>query len=77
METLPTAEVHLDHCVDIIRQSLQCITPLTWRARSGGSLRVDVWAEHRCVDSDRLHAWARERLVWDDDEVFLNRSIQS
>ena len=75
METLPRAEIHLDHCVDIIRQSLQCsadITPMPWQRKENGDLGINLAVEHSCLDWESIHEWAEERQIWDEGEVYVN-----
>lgn len=59
---------HLDHCIDIIRQNLQCnadVTPLTWiRDPVDGRAKEVAEVIHTCRDWDRLQEWALEHKVW-------------
>ncbi|KAF2245941.1 hypothetical protein BU26DRAFT_607235 [Trematosphaeria pertusa] len=64
--------VHIDHCIESLRQSLQCSAdiapiPFTWMPeRKYMLLRMDTY--HRCRDFDALHAWTRERQVGEYSE---------
>lgn len=53
---------HLDHCIDMIRQSLQCnadITPLTWtRDPVDGRAKEVAQVIHTCRNWNQIRHWA-------------------
>ncbi|KAL9622775.1 MAG: hypothetical protein Q9160_002894 [Pyrenula sp. 1 TL-2023] len=61
--------VHLDHCINIIRQSLQCFSDVTpyvfqWNERAQEvQARADV--VHTCRDFDMIRDWGRSRTYTD------------
>ncbi|RDW91741.1 hypothetical protein BP5796_02906 [Coleophoma crateriformis] len=56
---------HLDHCVDYVRQALQCqsdLTPLTYLKYSQRNTSIPVFGtSHTCRDFSKVHEWAIER----------------
>ncbi|RHZ47801.1 oxidase ustYa family protein [Aspergillus thermomutatus] len=64
---------HLDHCIDMIRQSLMCSADITvdvW-AWSEERQRVTVQADnmHTCRDFEAIRQWALERQAGDFDRT--------
>ncbi len=58
--------VHLDHCVDQIRQALMChsdLTPVPMKPVNGGPAGsfLGNGEEHTCRDFDAIWAWVEER----------------
>ncbi|KAF2198298.1 hypothetical protein GQ43DRAFT_359494, partial [Delitschia confertaspora ATCC 74209] len=56
---------HIEHCVDLIRQYIQCnvdttIIPFHWVEGKTQPVGMDM-AEHQCVDWNMLDSWAGER----------------
>lgn len=71
--------VHLDHCIDLIRQSLQCaadVTPITWiRSRKDGIARGQINMLHTCRNYEKIHQWALQHQTvvdWDPKTVVNN-----
>ncbi|CEJ81371.1 hypothetical protein VHEMI01501 [[Torrubiella] hemipterigena] len=67
---------HLDHCIDVIRQSLMCnadVTPLTFtRDSRDGVAREVAEVIHQCRDFDAIRDWAATRAMpgmWDTTKV--------
>lgn len=60
---------HLDHCIDVLRQSLMCaadITPNVFQySPKHGQVRPRSTVLHECRDFDRIKKWAVERDVKD------------
>ncbi|OJJ43567.1 hypothetical protein ASPZODRAFT_136025, partial [Penicilliopsis zonata CBS 506.65] len=63
------AEMHMDHCIDYLRQSIMChsdVTPLVHIPRPGGPrLGGAPWmpnfaVRHTCRDFWKIHAWAAQ-----------------
>ena len=54
-----------DHCIDHLRQTLQCradLTPMEWQLEDDKIiLRTDTL--HTCVDFDAIRDWAAERVL--------------
>ncbi|KAK0705715.1 hypothetical protein B0H67DRAFT_675727 [Lasiosphaeris hirsuta] len=62
--TDPSLANHIDHCINHIRQSLQChadLTPMEWRLVGGSRLILKTDTLHTCRDFDRIHAWATSK----------------
>lgn len=58
---------HLDHCIQVLRQAIQCssdITPMVL-ARDPVSMGAKwvMAARHTCRNFDQIHQWARERTM--------------
>jgi len=59
--------MHVDHCVDYLRQVIQCqvdLTPLYYdlsRVHEQDTLVPIFGAEHTCRDWEKLHEWAMQR----------------
>ena len=66
-EELPMAEMHLDHCVDSLRQVLMCLPNdglilYDWSPKlRGPEPRFEV--KHECVAWEKFDAWAGTRRV--------------
>lgn len=67
-ETLPLPDnlstVHMDHCIDLLRQSVMCssdITPITyaWYPKYQKVLPT-MGITHTCRDFDAIRDWAKE-----------------
>ncbi|PSR78260.1 hypothetical protein BD289DRAFT_444206 [Coniella lustricola] len=57
---------HLDHCVEILRQSIECrpdTTARTFRWHPGGRMIPHEWVTHTCRNFDALQSWASEATV--------------
>ncbi|CRL21313.1 DNA-directed DNA polymerase, family B, conserved site [Penicillium camemberti] len=63
------AEMHMDHCIDYLRQSIMChsdVTPLVHIPRPGGSRNNGTaWipnfaVKHTCRDFWKIHEWAAQ-----------------
>jgi len=58
--------IHLDHCIDFIRQELQChgdLTPMKWIWSPAINRTVlTPEASHVCRNWDSIHQWAKERM---------------
>lgn len=51
------------HCIDHIRQALQChadLTPMRWK-QVGDRVVLEPTAQHTCRNFDQLHGWAQAR----------------
>jgi hypothetical protein len=59
-----TAPAHLMHCLDTLRQTLQCaadITPMPGRLTANGNLSFVGDALHMCRDFEKIKEWADAR----------------
>lgn len=58
---------HIDHCIDIIRQGLQCnadITPLSFVWSSGRNRSLEAAnVIHTCTDFDAIWKWGLEHQM--------------
>ncbi|KAK5994225.1 hypothetical protein PT974_07668 [Cladobotryum mycophilum] len=58
-------KTHLDHCVDYLRQTIQCHSDLTpvpyWIEPETGSRTVNFGELHTCRDFGKLHEWVIPR----------------
>ncbi|KAI1170941.1 hypothetical protein F4777DRAFT_594477 [Nemania sp. FL0916] len=67
----PTGQVpyfyrsHVDHCVDYLRQALQCqsdLSPLTYAQSEHKNITIPVFGTpHTCRNFTKVHEWAMER----------------
>ncbi|CAN8099826.1 unnamed protein product [Discula destructiva] len=61
-----TYRTHIDHCLDYLRQALQCasdLTPLTYQYSQTRGRRYPIFgAVHTCRNFDAIHDWAVKRL---------------
>ena len=56
--------VHLEHCLDQVRQALIChadLTPVPMRPVDGGGRVLGNAGVHMCRDFDAIRSWVRER----------------
>ncbi|KAI5866528.1 hypothetical protein GGS23DRAFT_602848 [Durotheca rogersii] len=64
-ETLGLAEVHLNHCVDILLQALQCggnVNFMTYHWIAGQEYpQPDMSVNRQCINFDKLTAWRIEK----------------
>ncbi|PVH73088.1 hypothetical protein DL98DRAFT_659645 [Cadophora sp. DSE1049] len=67
-------QIHLEHCIDAIRQSLMCSSDMTiikehWTEHKGphGGMIGDFDNVHVCRDFDSIRAWVTSRDAYDDD----------
>ncbi|KAH8821797.1 hypothetical protein F5884DRAFT_769083 [Xylogone sp. PMI_703] len=62
-----THQLHVEHCLDYVRQSIQCnadLTTMTFNyAPNRGQLVADFDTLHTCRNFDLLHSWAVERAI--------------
>ncbi|KAF2766844.1 hypothetical protein EJ03DRAFT_329738 [Teratosphaeria nubilosa] len=61
--------IHLDHCINILRQSLQCSSDVTpyvfqWDEKSQ-EVRAFANVVHTCRNFDSIHDWASQRTYTD------------
>ncbi|PVH88366.1 hypothetical protein DL98DRAFT_509079 [Cadophora sp. DSE1049] len=66
-------DVHIDHCIDGLRQSLMCFSDMTlikeyWTDNKGdeGGMMADFDNVHVCRDFDSIRAWMTGRNAEDD-----------
>ncbi|KAE9367280.1 hypothetical protein N431DRAFT_472280 [Stipitochalara longipes BDJ] len=56
---------HLDHCIDYLRQVIQCqsdLTPLTYYHEPRYNTSIPIFGQpHTCRDFSKINQWARER----------------
>ncbi len=75
--TLPLMKV--GHCINHIRQSLQChadLTPMEWKL-DGLKLILKTDTPHTCRNFDRIHAWATShRTRFESIQSWRNASIR-
>jgi len=61
----PPREIHINHCLDHLRQALQChadLTPMNW-ARKDDKLILNDKSVHTCRNFHMVHEWAAKREV--------------
>lgn len=71
-------EVHLNHCVDILVQALQCsgnvnLVTLHWQETQPDPM-PDFSINRQCVAFDRLTEWRKEHSV--DRQIYLNKEVK-
>lgn len=71
-------EVHLNHCVDIIMQALQCsgnvnLVTLHWQETQPDPM-PDFSINRQCVSFDRLTEWDKENSA--DRQVYINKKVK-
>ena len=58
-------KMHIDHCIDHLRQAIQChsdLTPMNWE-RQGNKLILKPDTKHTCRNFDKIHKWTLEREI--------------
>ncbi|KIW07188.1 uncharacterized protein PV09_02054 [Verruconis gallopava] len=68
----PSKEDHIDHCIEHLRQAIQChadLTPMHW-ARVDNAVLLKTDTEHTCRDFDSIWNWAKSRRA-DIDNIWL------
>ena len=60
-------ELHYEHCIDYIRQSMMCnfdtgIVPYNW-VLNRNTPTPDANTMHKCVNWDKLQGWLQSRVV--------------
>ncbi|KAI1862903.1 hypothetical protein JX265_008949 [Neoarthrinium moseri] len=63
-----TQGFHIDHCIDALRQSIQCtadVTPIKWQHHPDDDYHVFplTWSTRTCRNFDAVRNWAKERQV--------------
>ncbi|KAI3329924.1 hypothetical protein F4824DRAFT_492582 [Ustulina deusta] len=75
----PSRVDHIGHCINHIRQSLQChadLTPMEWKL-DGLKLILKTDTPHTCRNFDRIHAWATShRTRFESIQSWRNASIR-
>ncbi|KAE9407446.1 hypothetical protein BT96DRAFT_914739 [Gymnopus androsaceus JB14] len=73
--------IHLEHCVDIIRQALLCnvdITPIPWRWSEFGQITVPrMDGSHGCVDFASIQKWAYDHQLRTEFNSSINLDLGS
>lgn len=58
---------HLDHCIDVLRQSVQCtsdITPNVYQLNPRqGEITARSAVAHECRNFDKIQQWAKDHAV--------------
>lgn len=74
----PVANQKQGHCINHIRQSLQCnadLTPMEWRLE-GSRIILKTDTRHTCRNFDKIHAWATlQHTQFQNIQSFLNGSL--
>ncbi|KAL7901577.1 hypothetical protein HDV63DRAFT_395008 [Trichoderma sp. SZMC 28014] len=70
-----TLSVHVDHCIDSLRQRLMCtadvgLVPFFWVGDDGGT-DPEFSRTHTCRDFETLHDWMMEHMVTPDSNRTL------
>ncbi|PVH90382.1 hypothetical protein DM02DRAFT_547900 [Periconia macrospinosa] len=69
----------LGHCINHIREALQChadLTPMLWTAK-GSKVILNTDTRHTCRHFNKIHEWAAShRTNYSDIESWLNGSIE-
>ncbi|KAH8798647.1 hypothetical protein F5884DRAFT_139970 [Xylogone sp. PMI_703] len=76
--TAPAREDHIGHCINHIRQALQChsdLTPMEWRL-DGNKIILKTDTLHTCRNFDKIHSWASARRTkYESVESLKNGSL--
>lgn len=72
--------VHIDHCIDQLRQSLMCtadVSPIPYQwYDSLDSYMPATGSVHTCRDFEAIHKWAKGRVITDWDlTIKLNNPL--
>ncbi|TEA21072.1 Cyclochlorotine biosynthesis protein O [Colletotrichum sidae] len=74
----PSREDHIGHCINHLRQAIQChgdLTPMVWKL-AGDKIILSTETRHMCRDFDRIHEWAAQRQTrFEDIEGIRNGSL--
>lgn len=78
----PTTDVHIDHCIDSLRQSLMCsadISAIVWQWND--TRRENLFQggiAHKCRNFGMIQDWARQRMLKDhfDSTIRITDDIQ-
>ncbi|KAK1992172.1 hypothetical protein LX36DRAFT_685043 [Colletotrichum falcatum] len=74
----PSREDHIGHCINHLRQAIQChgdLTPMEWKL-VGNKIILNTQTHHTCRDFDRILEWAAKRQTrFQDMEVIRNASL--
>ncbi|KAI0187049.1 hypothetical protein EV127DRAFT_437226 [Xylaria flabelliformis] len=75
----PSRLDHVGHCINHIRQSLQChadLTPMEWKLH-GNKLILKTDTAHTCRNFDKIHAWtASYRTQFENIQSWRNASLR-
>ncbi|KAI1349996.1 hypothetical protein F5Y01DRAFT_316149 [Xylaria sp. FL0043] len=75
----PSRLDHINHCINHIRQSLQChadLTPMEWQLE-GSKVILKTDTPHTCRDFEKIHAWARShRTRFEEIQSWRNASLR-
>lgn len=58
--------LHVDHCIESLRISLQCwgdVTPLLIRLGGSAGAKADFNTHHRCRDFSKIEGWLAENYA--------------
>lgn len=64
--TVVSEQDHLEHCMDLIRQSIQCagdFSPSPFYSKGGVPVFVGKGAEHTCRKTSAIRNWINKRRV--------------
>ncbi|KAK1755397.1 hypothetical protein QBC47DRAFT_401566 [Echria macrotheca] len=74
----PTRQDHIGHCINHIRQAIQChadLTPMEWKL-VGNRVILDTSTPHTCRNFEKIHRWASERSTdFDGIEMVKNGTL--
>ncbi|TDZ38512.1 Cyclochlorotine biosynthesis protein O [Colletotrichum spinosum] len=65
----PSREDHIGHCINHLRQAIQChgdLTPMVWKL-VGDKIILSTETRHMCRDFGRIHEWAAQRQTRFED----------
>jgi len=66
-DTPEAITVHLDHCIDQLRQYIQChadVTPMVWQwSEADNQYLTDTGPTHSCRNFEKIQAWAQEHAT--------------
>lgn len=75
----PEMKNHVGHCLNHLRQSIQChsdLTPMQWE-RVGNKLILSTKTPHTCRDFDKIHQWAMGRMTdFDGIALVMNGTLE-
>ncbi|KAF2964095.1 hypothetical protein GQX73_g9468 [Xylaria multiplex] len=75
----PSRVDHIGHCINHIRQSLQChadLTPMEWKL-DGSKVILKTDTPHTCRNFDKIHAWATShRTQFENIQSWRNATLR-
>ncbi|THC87472.1 hypothetical protein EYZ11_013080 [Aspergillus tanneri] len=74
----PSREDHIAHCINHLRQAIQChadLTPMEWTLVDR-KIILNTATRHTCRNFNKIHEWARQRRTnFQEVEAVRNGSL--